>query len=90
MFSRIDLGKRPLYAKYYGTRTKLLVKVNCDFCLKVCSVNVPRSEVKFLGKISLRCPHYSRLNNRLHVLLCFLQRSRNLSIIRKCSYQEGV
>lgn len=49
MFSRIDLGKRPLYAKYYGTRTKLLVKVNCDFCLKMCSVNVPRSEVKFLG-----------------------------------------
>lgn len=49
MFSRIDLGKRPLYAKYYGTRTKLLVKVNCDFCLKTCSVNVPRSEVKFLG-----------------------------------------
>ena len=49
MFSRIDLGKRPLYAKYYGTRTKLLVKVNCDFCLKICSVNVPRSEVKFLG-----------------------------------------
>lgn len=48
MFSRIDLGKRPLYAKYYGTRTKLLVKVNCDFCLKMCSVNVPRSEVKFL------------------------------------------
>lgn len=41
MFSRIDLGKRPLYAKYYGTRTKLLVKVNCDFCLKMCSVNVP-------------------------------------------------
>lgn len=50
MFSRIDLGKRPLYAKYYGTRTKLLVKVNCDFCLKMCSVNVPRSEVKFLGR----------------------------------------
>ena len=49
MFSRIDLGKRPLYAKYYGTRTKLLVKVNCDFCLKICSVNVPRSKVKFLG-----------------------------------------
>lgn len=49
MFSRIDLGKRPLYAKYYGTRTKLLVKVNCDFCLKMCSVNVPRSEVKILG-----------------------------------------
>lgn len=49
MFSRIDLGKRPLYAKYYGTRTKLLLKVNCDFCLKICSVNVPRSEVKFLG-----------------------------------------
>ena len=49
MFSRIDLGKRPLYAKYYGTRTKLLVKVNCDFCLKMCSVNVPRSEVNFLG-----------------------------------------
>lgn len=49
MFGRIDLGKRPLYAKYYGTRTKLLVKVNCDFCLKMCSVNVPQSEVKFLG-----------------------------------------
>ena len=49
MFSRIDLGKRPLYAKYYGTRTKLLLKINCDFCLKMCSVNVPRSEVKFLG-----------------------------------------
>lgn len=49
MFSRIDLGKRPLYTKYYGTRTKLLVKANCDFCLKMCSVNVPRSEVKFLG-----------------------------------------
>lgn len=50
MFSRIDLGKRPLYTKYYGTRTKLLVKVNCDFCLKMCSVNVPRSEVKFFGR----------------------------------------
>lgn len=50
MFSGIDLGKRPLYAKCYGTRTKLLVKVNCDFCLKTCSVNVPRSEVKFLGR----------------------------------------
>lgn len=50
MFSGIDLGKRPLYAKYYGTRTKLLVKINCDFCLKTCSVNVPRSEVKFLGR----------------------------------------
>lgn len=50
MFSGIDLGKRPLYAKYYGTRTKLLLKVNCDFCLKMCSVNVPRSEVKFLGR----------------------------------------
>lgn len=49
MFSRIDLGKRPLYAKYYGTRTKLLLKVNCDFCLKICSVNVPLSEVKLLG-----------------------------------------
>lgn len=50
MFSRIDIGKRPLYTKYYGTRTKLLVKVNCDFCLKMCSVNVPRSEVKFFGR----------------------------------------